>query len=249
MITASGLSFFYAPGQPALHRVTFALQPGERVVLLGANGAGKSTLLSLCNGLLQPCHGELRLLDKPFTYTNAGLRHLRRHVATVLQDPSDQLFGATALQDVAMGPAEDGASDSLALHRAGEALHALGIGHLAQRPIHALSVGEKERVALAGVLVGNPSVLLLDEPTAGLDAPGEDALLDSLSARSAQGLTVCIATHDTTLLHRWATRALVLRAGKLAFDGSAPDLLHHWRRHTANCGLREPAACTESLLR
>lgn len=246
MISASDVSFFYAPGQPVLQRISFRLQPGERVVLLGANGAGKSTLLSLCNGLLRPCHGELRLGAEPYSYTRAGLR---RQVATVLQDASDQLFGATVLQDVAMGPVEAGLPEADARRSAMETLDSLGVAHLAQRPIHALSVGEKKRVALAGVLIGSPSVLLLDEPTAGLDAPGEEALLHTLAARSEQGLTVCIATHDTGLLERWATRALVLRAGRLAFDGSAPELVRQWQSATAGCGLREPAGAGERLCR
>ncbi len=240
MISARDVTFHYAPGQSALHRISFAIPAAERVVLLGANGAGKSTLLSLCNGLLRPCHGEVRLLGEPIVYTKRGLRHLRRHVGTVLQDPSDQLFGATVLQDVAMGPYEVSNDEQASRELALAGLQELGVAHLAQRPIHALSVGEKKRVALAGVLAGNPSVLLLDEPTAGLDAIGEDALLASLTARSEQGTAICIATHDTSLLFRWATRAMVLRAGELTYEGSASGLLREWRHRTAKCGLREP---------
>lgn len=247
MITASGLSYSYAPGQPALHRISLSIHAAERIVLLGANGAGKSTLLSLCNGLLRPCSGELRLFDRPVQYTATGLRHLRRHVATVLQNPADQLFGATVLQDVAMGPVEGGATESAARLMATETLDSLGIEHLAQRPIHALSVGEKKRAALAGVLIGNPAVLLLDEPTAGLDAQGEDALLALLTARSEAGMTVCLATHDTGLLPHWATRALVLRAGKLTYDGNPLRLLRHWPELTAGCGLRAPAMTAERI--
>jgi cobalt/nickel transport system ATP-binding protein len=249
VISASHLGFSYAPGQAALHRISFALGAGERVVLLGANGAGKSTLLGLCNGLLRPCHGELRVGQVLFSYTNAGLRELRRKVATVLQDPSDQLFGATVLQDVAMGPVESGLAEAEARRLARQALEALGAGPLAERPIHALSVGEKKRVALAGVLVGGPSVLLLDEPTAGLDAPGEDALLAVLSARCAEGMTVLVATHDTGMVERWATRAMVLRAGRLVFDGGADTLLRDWPRATEGCGLREPALAAARMSR
>lgn len=241
MISASNLSFSYAPGQPALKDITLTLQPGERVLLLGANGAGKSTFLSLCNGLLRPCHGELLLDGDPFSYSAAGLKQLRAHVATLLQDPADQLFGATVLQDVAMGPYDRGAAEADARRVAMNSLESLGIARLAHRPIHALSLGEKKRAALAGVLAGNPAVLLLDEPTAGLDAPGEDALLELLAARTRQGLTVLLASHDTGLLLRWASRALVLRAGRLAYDGPLPNLLRQWSTLTAGCGLREPA--------
>jgi cobalt/nickel transport system ATP-binding protein len=241
MISAHKVSFFYEPARPALHRVTFSVASAERVVVLGANGAGKSTLLSLCNGLLRPCHGEMRLFGERIAYHAKGLQHLRRHVGTVLQDPADQLFGSTVLQDVAMGPYEESANEEEAREVALASLRSLGIRHLAARPVHALSVGEKKRVALAGVLAGDPSVLLLDEPTAGLDAPGEDTLLTSLIERSQQGTAICIATHDTSLLCRWATRAMVLRAGELTYDGSASGLLLEWERRTAGCGLRAPA--------
>ena len=240
MIEAVNLSYFYAPGDPALQRISFRLTQGERVLILGANGAGKSTLLGLLNGLLRPCAGQLRLLGAAVEYSGPGLSHLRNHVATVLQDPADQLFGATVLQDVAMGPAAAGASEGEALARGRRALEALEIGHLGTRPIHALSVGEKKRVALAGVLIGEPSLLLLDEPTAGLDANGEDLLLDLLRTRSEAGLTICLATHDTSLLERWATRAIVLRSGQVAFDGTASGLLRQWPAAAAGCALRRP---------
>jgi len=248
LISAIDLSYSYAPGMPTLSRVAFTLRAGERVVLLGANGAGKSTLLSLCNGLLRPCGGELRLFGEPVDYSKAGLRRLRSHVSTVLQDAGDQLFGATVWQDVAMGPVESGLPEAEARQLAMETLDTLGGGHLASRPIHALSAGEKKRVALAGVLTVRPSLLLLDEPTAGLDAPGEDALLETLSACTDRGMAVCIATHDTWLLHHWATRAVVLREGRLAFDGESAEILRHWDRHTAGCGLRAPAVAEGAIL-
>jgi len=241
LISAVDLSYSYAPGMPALSRISFTFRAGERVLLLGANGAGKSTLLSLCNGLLRPCGGELRLLGEPVEYSKAGLRRLRSHVSTVLQDAGDQLFGATVLQDVAMGPLETGMQEAAARELAMETLDLLGGGHLAERPIHALSAGEKKRVALAGVLTVRPSILLLDEPSAGLDAPGEDALLDTLSACAERGMAICVATHNTWLLRHWATRAVVLRGGRLVFDGASEDLLPHWDRQTAGCGLRAPA--------
>ena len=238
MIRLDNVGFSYGPTHNVLRDISFVLQPGERVLVLGANGAGKSTLLSILNGLVHPCGGTYSFGDRPVNYTRSGLRELRKQVGTVVQDPDDQLFGATVLQDVAMGPLEGGHSEAAARERGLRAIDSMGILHLADRPIHALSLGEKKRAALAGVLVSSPAVLLLDEPSAGLDAGGEDALFHILN-----GLTsiICIATHDTGLLVRWASRVLLLQAGRLVYDGSPGKLLEDWDARTAGCGLREPA--------
>jgi cobalt/nickel transport system ATP-binding protein len=221
------VSFAYSPEAPVLREINLAIAPGERLILLGANGAGKSTLLSLLNGLLTPTagsvHGDQRL------------------VATVLQDPDDQLFADTPLRDVALGPLEQGFDDVAAADAARAALAQMGVAHLAARPIFSLSLGEKKRVALAGALVVRPEVLLLDEPTAGLDWPGTEALLETLHLLSAEGTAIVAATHDTDALLAWATRGLVLAGGRIRCDLPARTLWADWSRHTAGCGLRTPA--------
>jgi cobalt/nickel transport system ATP-binding protein len=226
------VGFAYSPEAPVLRDVHLSIAPGERLILLGANGAGKSTLLSLLNGLLQP--------------TTGAVHGDQRRVATVLQDPDDQLFADTPLRDVALGLLEQGFDDETAAATARMALAQMGVAHLAARPIFSLSLGEKKRVALAGAIVVRPDVLLLDEPTAGLDWPGTEALLEILHTLSAEGTAVVAATHDTEALLGWATRGLVLAGGRIRCDLPAATLWAEWSRHTAGCGLRAPAVREES---
>jgi cobalt/nickel transport system ATP-binding protein len=224
--------FSYSPEAPVLREINLTIAPGERLILLGANGAGKSTLLSLLNGLLEPTAGSVH--------------GDQRRVSTVLQDPDDQLFADTPLRDVALGLLEQGFDDTAAAHTARAALAQMGVEHLAARPIFSLSLGEKKRVALAGALVVRPEVLLLDEPTAGLDWPGTEALLDTLQSLSAEGTAIVAATHDTEALLGWASRGLVLAGGRIRCDLPARTLWAEWSRHTAGCGLRAPALREES---
>jgi len=226
------VSFAYSVGAPVIRDVDLAIAPGERVILLGANGAGKSTLLSLLNGILQPTAGSV---DGD-----------QRRIGTVLQDPDDQLFADTPIRDVALGLLEQGYDDASARGTAREALAQMGVAHLADRPIFSLSLGEKKRVALAGALVVRPEVLLLDEPTAGLDWPGTEALLETLYGLSAEGTAIVAATHDTDALLGWATRGVVLAGGRVRCDLRAQTLWAEWSRHTAGCGLRAPAMREES---
>ena len=221
------VDFAYTPGEWVLRGVDMAIAPGERVILLGANGAGKSTLLSLFNGLLSPTAGRVE--------------GDRRRVATVLQDPDDQLFADTPLRDVALGLLEQGFDDETAAGAARAALRQMGVEQLAVRPIFSLSVGQKKRVALAGAMVLRPEVLLLDEPTAGLDWPGTEALLRTLDDLSAEGTAIVAATHDTEALLGWASRGVVLAEGRVRCDLPADLLRAEWSRYTAGCGLRAPA--------
>lgn len=224
--------FAYSPEATVLRAVNLTVVGGERLILLGANGAGKSTLLSLLNGLLTP--------------TSGAVLGNQRRVATVLQDPDDQLFADTPLRDVALGLFEQGIDDAAAAEMARVALEQMGVAHLAARPIFSLSLGEKKRVALAGALVVRPEVLLLDEPTAGLDWPGTEALLETLNSLSAGGTAIVAATHDTEALLGWATRGVVLAGGRIRCDLPARTLRTEWDRYTAGCGLRAPALPEES---
>lgn len=219
ILEARGVSFAYSTDQLAIRDLNVVLPEPQRVCLLGANGVGKSTLMLLLNGTLRPQQGELLVLGKPIDYSRAGLRQLRRQVGMVLQDPDDQLFGATVEQDVAFGPMNNGVSSSDARVLVEETLVRLGIPYLADRPIHELSLGEKKRVALAGVLVMRPEIILLDEPTAGLDFAGITAMLRLLQELHQAGTTLVISTHDTDLAYQWANQAWVLGDGRIAAQG------------------------------
>ncbi len=225
ILEARDVSFAYGPGKWAIRRMSFVLESPRRVALLGANGVGKSTLMLLLNGTLRPHEGELLILGKPMDYSRAGLQWLHRKVGIVLQDPDDQLFGATVEQDVAFGPLNNGMESAEARLLVLQTLHSLGIGHLADRPIHELSLGEKKRVALAGVLVQQPEVILLDEPTAGLDFAGITSMLNLLGQLHGSGTTIVISTHDTDLAYEWAEDAWILMDGHVAAQGPIEDVM------------------------
>jgi cobalt/nickel transport system ATP-binding protein len=219
------VSFAYRPDEWAIQDLNVQLDAPSRICLLGANGVGKSTLMMLLNGTLRPQQGNISVLGEPIDYSKTGLHKLHRQIGVVLQDPDDQLFGATVEQDVAFGPLNNGISSGAARTLVHETLDELGIPYLADRPIHELSLGEKKRVALAGVLVLQPKLILLDEPTAGLDFAGITAMVNILNKVFQSGTTLIISTHDTDLAYEWADDAWVLMNGRVAAQGPMQEVL------------------------
>jgi cobalt/nickel transport system ATP-binding protein len=239
ILEARDVSFAYGPGKWAIQGMNFELETPRRVALLGANGVGKSTLMLLLNGTLRPHEGELSVLGQSLDYSRSGLQWLHRKVGIVLQDPDDQLFGATVEQDVAFGPLNNGVESPEARELVRRTLESLGIAHLSDRPIHELSLGEKKRVALAGVLVLEPEIILLDEPTAGLDFAGITSMLNLLGALHQAGTTIVISTHDTDLAYEWAEDAWVLIDGRIAAQGPVTDVMQE-RETLRKAHLRMP---------
>lgn len=184
-----------------------AIDEGRNVALLGANGSGKTTLLRSLSGALRPLRGEIRAAGQKVGKGRDSLRQHRRFCQLVLQDPDDQLFSADVRQDVSFGPLNIGLDQAAASARVDEALELLSIAHLADRPTHQLSFGERKRVAIAGAVAMRPRVLLLDEPTAGLDPQGVEELMKALDGLSA---TVVLATHDVDLALSWADEVAVV---------------------------------------
>ncbi|WP_059008173.1 energy-coupling factor ABC transporter ATP-binding protein [Streptomyces specialis] len=217
-------SFSYPDGPQVFDGVSLAVPEGRTTALLGRNGGGKSTLLRLLNGGLRPTAGELRLLGDLVTYHRKGLTRLRGAVQLVTQDPDDQLFAASVEQDVSFGPLNLGLAPDAVRERVEEALAALDITALRDRPTHLLSFGQRKRAAIAGAVAMRPRVLILDEPTAGLDPHGEELLLDILARLRATGTTVVMATHDVDLAWRWADDVAILTPTGLR-TGAASALL------------------------
>ncbi len=224
-LAAHGVSYAYSPGHWAVRNIHLAAPAGARIALLGANGAGKSTLLLLLSGAEHVCHGEIYLKGSPAERSRAGMRRWRREVGLLLQDPEDQLLAPTVEQDVAFGPLQDGVQEPEARNLVEKALADMAISHLATRPVHELSLGEKKRVALAGLLVQTPSVLLLDEPTAGLDPGGVRALREILDTLAAAGTAIILATHEVDFAYEWAAEVCVLFEGGILARGEPAEVL------------------------
>jgi cobalt/nickel transport system ATP-binding protein len=233
-LEARDLSYTYPDGHPALHAISFCLQPGESVGIIGGNGAGKSTLLLHLNGVLTPTRGGVLVDGIPISA--ATLARVRRSVGMVFQDPDDQLFMPTVLEDVSFGPANMGLPAPEVHAAALAALETVGASHLADRPPRRLSGGEKRAVAIAGVLAMAPSVLVMDEPSDGLDPAARRRLINLL-----RGLvqTRIIATHDLDLVLDLCSRVLVMHDGRLQADG-APLAIFSDRDLLERCHLELP---------
>jgi cobalt/nickel transport system ATP-binding protein len=240
VLDVRGLSFAYPGGQPALHDVTFRAAEGERIALIGPNGAGKTSLFLCLCGVLSPKTGDIQVgglnVRDP-----AQRRHLPGQVGIVFQNPDDQLFSATVLDDVAFGPLNQGLSPDEAKARTAEALQRVGLAGMDDRVPWHLSGGEKRRVALAGVLAMRPRVLLLDEPSMYLDPRGRRGLIELLNQLPG---TLVIASHDLELVLRTCPRALLLDAGRIIADGAATSILADAALMEAH-GLEVPASLTE----
>lgn len=212
----------------AIENVTLHVSAGERIALLGANGSGKSTLLRLLDGLYLPSSGEVRFHGEALTEKRlqdaAFAIGFRRRVGLLFQDPDVQLFNATVFDEVAFGPLQMGWPRSEVVRRVENALELLSILPLRERPPFHLSGGEKKRVALASVLVLEPEVLLLDEPTAALDPKTQRQLIDFLR-RQSSGTTMITATHDLQMIEEIADTCYVLSKGRLVAHGPAAEIL------------------------
>lgn len=224
LLGLADVGFAYPRGPLVLRDVNLSLRPGERIALLGANGSGKTTLLRLLVGLARPTRGTVRLEGRPLTGSRADRTRLRARVQMVLQEPDDQIVGATVRADVSFGPANLGLDRTEVAARVDAAMAALGVAELADRPPNHLSFGQRKRVALAGALAMRPRVLLLDEATAGLDPRTVADLLAVLSELAAAGTAVVLATHDVDVAWSWSQDTLVLADGTVR-RGRTHDLL------------------------
>ncbi|MBM4187164.1 MAG: ABC transporter ATP-binding protein [Gemmatimonadetes bacterium] len=223
-LVATGLEYRYPDGRVAVDRVDLEVGPGARIGLTGRNGSGKSTLLLLLAGLVRPAAGTLSLDGAGPAVGGAERSGWRGRVGLVFQDSDDQLLAPTVRDDVEYGPRNLGLPADVVAERVDRVLALLEIADLAPRPIHALSLGQRRRVAIAGVLAMEPKVLLLDEPTAGLDPLGTAALLECLDRLHRAGTAIVLATLDLELALRWSDRLIVLDEGRVV-EAGPPDVV------------------------
>lgn len=214
------LGYRYPDGTVALDDVTLHIHQGERVALLGPNGAGKTTLILHMNGIYLPQTGAVAVSGYPVTDDN--LVDIRRRVGIVFQDPDDQLFMPTVREDVAFGPSNLGLAGAELDGRVDEALAAVEVGDLADRPPNHLSFGQKRRVAIAGVMAMQPEILVLDEPTSNLDPASRRDLTSILDGLD---VTQLLVTHDLLYALEICERSLIIDGGRIVADGATRDIL------------------------
>lgn len=218
------LSYAYADGTHALTDITLQIPKGKKIALLGHNGAGKSTLFQHLNGILKPTHGSISFCGNELKYSRKALKELRQQVGIVFQDADNQLFSGTVKQDIAFGPLNLGWTTEKIEEKMAWAVAQTEIEALLNKPIHFLSVGQKKRVAMAGVLAMEPSILLLDEPTAGLDNYFSAQVLHYLASLENGERTILLATHDIRLAYEWADQIIVMEAGRIIYNGDPVDM-------------------------
>lgn len=224
-VAVSGLEFSYPDGRRALRGVDLHIQPGEKVAILGPNGAGKSTLALHLNGLLHAGSGSVAIMGREVREGDkGGLQEIRALVGVVFQDPDDQLFSPSVYDDVAFGPIYMGLSDGEVESRVNEALSQVGMeGYEDRMPFH-LSGGEKKRAAIASVLSMRPEVLVMDEPSAGLDPRARRGLIQLID-RLEQ--TILITTHDLYMVREILPRSVIMDGGQVVADAPTGEILRN----------------------
>jgi cobalt/nickel transport system ATP-binding protein len=223
VIEVNGLSFAYHDGREVLHDVDLIVHQGEKVALVGPNGAGKSTLMLHLNGILG-AKGDgdgVCVMGQALNRNNLGV--VRAQVGLVFQDPDDQLFSPTVFEDVAFGPLHMGLPEDQVRRRVAWALQQVGMDDFGQRVSHHLSIGEKKRVAIATVLSMSPQILVLDEPSAGLDPRARRSLINLLRDMTQ---TILVSTHDMRLVAELFPRVVIMDEGFIVADGPTSLLLH-----------------------
>lgn len=219
------LHYKYDDGTHALKGVNLKIKRGRTTAILGANGAGKSTLFLNMNGIFKPTSGQLLYDGLPFDYSRKGLMELRRAIGIVFQDPDNQLFSASVYQDVSFGAVNLKLPEEEIRRRVNNALERTGIMNIKNRPTHSLSFGQKKRVAIAGILAMEPELLVLDEPTAGLDPKGVSEIMELLSEIQQQyGLSIIIATHDMDLVPIYCDYIYALDNGEIILEGTPNEV-------------------------
>lgn len=219
VIAFRNFSYSYDDGTPALDGVTFSLSSGESVGLIGHNGSGKSTLLMHLVGILEP---DSRVTVGGLPLVRENVRKIRRMVGYVFQNPRDQLFMSTVIEDVAFGPLNTGMDSHEALHAAEHALEAVGLENFGGRVSYHLSGGEMRRAAIATILSMSPEVIVMDEPSSGLDPRAKRDL--SSVIRTLPG-TKFISSHDLDFIGACTDRIILLNHGKVVADGPAAEIL------------------------
>lgn len=219
-LAVTSLAYRYPNGHQALHDVNLEIRAGERIALMGPNGAGKSTLLMHLNGILRG-PGDVQVHG--VSIDDKTVKRIRAQVGVVFQNPDDQLFSPTVYDDVAYGPLYMGYPKEEIERRVAKALAAVDMAGFEERMPHQLSIGQRKRISLATVLSMDPEILVLDEPSAGLDPRARRGLIELLKSLPQ---TLIASTHDMRLVRDLFTRSIIMDAGRIAIDAPTAEIIH-----------------------
>ena len=218
-LETKNLTFTYHDGAQALKNVNIKIKKGEKIAIMGPNGAGKSTLFSHFNGLSEPTSGHVEIEGEKIVFEREALLKVRQKVGIVFQDPNDQLFAPTVKEDVAFGPMNLGLEYEEVERRIKESLEMVGMAGFEEKTPHHLSGGQQKRVAIAGIIAMRPDIMILDEPTAGLDPEGVDKVLNILNNLNKEGMSIVISSHDIEMVNHFADKIFVLYGGEIIAEG------------------------------
>jgi cobalt/nickel transport system ATP-binding protein len=224
MLEVQNIKYSYNKDYQALKGVSLKVEKGEMVALLGKNGAGKSTLFLHLNGIYEPDEGKVFIDGEELKYDKKSLLKFRQKVGIVFQNPDDQIFAPTVEEDVAFGPLNLKLPMEEVQKRVTESLARVGMSGFEKKAPHHLSGGQKKRVAIAGILAMQPEIMVLDEPTAGLDPQGVRDLSALLKELNDEGITIIISTHEVDLVPNYAKRVFVLVDGLLIAEGTPKEI-------------------------
>ncbi|WP_407375897.1 energy-coupling factor ABC transporter ATP-binding protein [Methanobrevibacter sp.] len=223
-LETKNLSFTYPDGTQALKNVNLQIRKGEKIAIMGPNGAGKSTLFSHFNGLTEPTSGHVEVDGEKIVFERDQLLKVRQKVGIVFQDPNDQLFAPTVKEDVAFGPMNLGLEYEEVERRIKESLEMVGMAGFEEKTPHHLSGGQQKRVAIAGIVAMRPEIMILDEPTAGLDPEGVDKVLHILNKLNDEGISIVISSHDIEMVNEFADKIFVLYNGEIIAQGNKQQI-------------------------
>lgn len=224
ILETQNLTFTYPDGTRALKNINMSINKGEKVAVMGANGAGKSTLFSHFNGLTEPTSGIVKINGNEMKYDKKSLLKIRQKVGVVFQNPDDQLFAPTVQEDVAFGPMNLGLDLNEVDKRVEKSLKMVGMEGFEEKPPHHLSGGQQKRVSIAGIIAMDPELMIIDEPTAGLDPQGVDQVLTILNHLNEKGMTLLVSSHNVELITEFANKIFIVHDGEIINEGSTNDV-------------------------
>ncbi len=227
VLTLENVHYIYEDGTEALKGIDLQVRRGEKLAIMGANGSGKSTLFLTLNGVRKPTSGRVLIDGVPVNYSRKGLLDIRKRVGIVFQDPDNQLFSASVMQEISFGALNLGVPEREVRSRVDGVMEELNITPFREKPTHFLSGGQKKRVSIADILVMDPEIIILDEPAAALDPKHVgmiDRIIDELGGR---GITVILSTHDVNKALIWADRVVLLDNGLVIGDGTPEEIFNN----------------------